>query len=471
MLLISVLSLGFIIRLISLDQSIWLDEAINILGVKNHSLLDLIIQYSRADFHPPGWSIILWFWTHIFGFSEIATRIPSVIFGVLTIYIVFLIGKKLFSDKLGIIAAILLAINPLHIYYSQEARMYSMATLAVAINMLFFIKHLKSEKISLVYLSLSNFFVLMSDYLAYFIFPAQLITMTLINRKMAYKWIGSLIIALLLMIWWLPTFIGQFNVGSIAAANLPTWKFVVGAFDFKTLPLTFVKFIIGRISIADKTLYAGLVLPVCMLFGFLLWRGFKESSTLVKKLLLSWIIVPLAIATIISFVIPVYSYFRVLFVLPGFLILISQGILSFRKSLKYTFILTVIFIELFCTSVYLFNPIFYREDWKGLVGFLNNKKFDYIVLFESSGTLPPFDYYSKNRLNAFGALKDFPANQEKDVIDIENLTKDRDIYLVDYLVQISDSKRLVSQKIEKLGYKQKETYNFTGVGFVYYYQK
>lgn len=347
-----------------------------------------------------------------------------------------------------------------------------MATLAVAINMLFFIKHIKSEKVSLVYLSLSNFFVLISDYLAYFIFPAQLVIMLLIEKKIRLKWVWSLIIAGLLMIWWLPTFVGQFNVGSIASANLPTWKFVVGAFDFKTLPLTFIKFIIGRISIADKVLYAGILLPICILFGFLLFRGIKTSAVFSKKLLLSWIIAPLIIATAISTVIPIYSYFRVLYILPGFLILVSLGILSFEKKIKLLFLTTVIIIGAICSSLYLFNPKFHREDWKGLVTSFQGKELNYIILFESSGILPPFDYYARNKLNAYGALKDFPISEKSGLADIENLAKgDRDIYLVDYLVQISDPKRLVAQKISELGYKQKSTYDFTGVGFVYLYQK
>lgn len=472
MLLISILAFGLIIRLINLNQSLWLDEAINILAVQNYSFFDLITGYLKGDFHPPGWSVILWLWTQIFGISEVSIRMPSVIFGVLTIFIVYLIGKKLLSEKLGIIAALLICLNPLHIFYSQEARMYSMATLAVSINILLFIKYLKSDKVSYLSLSASNFFVLMSDYLAYFIFPAQFIIMLLINKKIGFKWVGSLIIAGILSVWWIPVFVGQFNTGSIAAANLPTWKFVVGAFDFKTLPLTSVKFIIGRISIADKILYALVLLPIMIFYGFLLWRGFKESTIFAKKLLFGWISIPLIIATLISFVIPIYNYFRVLYVLPGFFILLSLGIMSLRKRLKIVFLFTVIFIELFSSSVYLFNPSFHREDWKGLVNFFENKPADYVILFESSGILPPFDYYAQNKLKAVGALKDFPVDNENGLIDLENITqKSKSVYLVDYLVGISDPKRLVSRKLTELGYRNKEIYNFTGLGFIYLYQR
>lgn len=458
-----ILLLGLALRLISLNQSLWLDEAINTLAARNYSLIDLITQYARADFHPPGWFIILWFWTKLFGYSEIAVRIPSVIFGILTIWTVYLSAKKFKSRELGIIAALLLSINPLHIYYSQEARMYSLATLAVSINIFLLIKVVKKEKLNLFYLILSNFFVLASDYVAYFIFPAQFVFLLLYQKHLLKKWLIALFSALLIGVWWLPTFLGQLNVGVITSSNLPTWKFINGAFDFKTLPLTFVKFIIGRISLTDKLLYGAVLLPVCNFFAYLLWRGVKSSDNLSRKLLLSWLVIPSLIATIISFQVPVYNYFRVLYILPPFIILISLGILSFRR---FYFILgSVVLVELFCSLVYLFNPLYQREDWKGLVSFFKNKPA--LILFESSGTLPPFDYYSKNQLNSKGALKDFPARNDNDVADFIGTN----IYLVDYLVQISDPARLVAKKLTELRYKQTDIKNFTGIGFVYHYIK
>ena len=460
-----ILLLGLILRLISLNQSLWLDEAINTLAVQKYQLFDLITQYARADFHPPGWFIILKLWTKLFGYFEIAVRMPSVIFGVLNIWVVYLIGKKLVSKELGLLTALLICLNPLHIYYSQEARMYAMATLAVSINMLLLIKLVKGERQSLIYLVLSNAFVFASDYLAYFIFPAQLTFLFFYKKEMIKKWFLALGFAAFLGIWWLPVFLSQFNVGSVASANLPTWKFVTGTFDFKTIPLTFVKFIIGKISISDKFIYAAVLFPVCSLFIYLLHKGVKITGNLSKKLLLSWIIIPPFIATVISTAIPIYNYFRVLFCLPGFLILVSLGILSLKR-LKPVLLITVVLIELFCSLVYLLNPMYQREDWKGVVNFFTNQK-GATILFESSGVLPPFEYYANGKLNARGALRDFPARKDSDVADFTGVN----IYLVDYLVLISDPDRLVAKRLVNSGYRQTDIKNFNGVGFVYQYVK
>lgn len=346
--------------------------------------------------------------------------------------------------------------------------MYAMATLAVSVNIFLLLKLVKGERLNLFFFILSNIGVLASDYLAYFIFPAQLVFLLLIRkRELLKKWFIALILALAFGIWWMPTFLGQLDVGGVASANLPTWKLVVGGFDIKAIPLTFVKFIIGRISLADKLIYAAALLPICGLFAFLLWKGIKSLDSFPRRLLIIWIVIPPLIATIISLLIPVFSYFRVLFVIPGFIILLSAGILSFKNRLKYIFLSIVILIELFCTLVYLRSSLYQREDWKGLVNFFRDKPA--VVLFESSGILPPFDYYARGELNAKGALKNFPAKNENDVANLAE--NEKNIYLIDYLVEISDPNRLVAKKLSGLGYKQTDIKNFTGVGFVYHYVK
>lgn len=476
-----ILGLGLVLRLMSLNQSLWLDEGINIMAVKSNSLLGMVTQYAVADFHPPGWFVILWSWGKMFGYSEFSVRLPSVFFGVFTIYIVYLIGRKILSEKLGLLAALLLSINPLHIYYSQEARMYALAALAVALNIFLLVKVIKGEKVNLLFLVLSNLAILMSDYIAYFIFPAELIIILFIRKitsptplkkcGVVMTWVSALFIAGILSIWWLPIFLKQLNVGAVASANLPTWKFVAGSFDFKNIPLTFVKFIIGKISLADKTLYAALLLPVGSLFGFLLWRGQDKLGDFQKKLLVAWILIPVFLATVISVVIPVYNYFRVLYIVPAFVTLIAGGILSFKGKLKYIFFAAIVSIEMFCALVYLLNPSYQREDWKGLVKFLNDVN-PQIVLFESSGTLPPFDYYAEKSLNAEGALKDFPAKDETAVAGLDDLISGvHNLYLVDYLVEISDPNRLVAKRLVELGYGLSETKDFHGVGFVHKYVK
>src|SRR4030067_2156597 len=141
-----ILAAGLILRLFKLDQSLWLDEAINVTFVKNLNLKSLIFDYSVGDFHPPFYHILLRGWVLLFGTSEIAVRMPSVILGLATIYVVYLITKKLFENKTALISATLIATSPLHIYYSQEARMYMLAAFFATLSVYFFVSILKTDR-------------------------------------------------------------------------------------------------------------------------------------------------------------------------------------------------------------------------------------------------------------------------------------------------------------------------------------
>lgn len=472
----AILIIGFLLRLLNLNQSLWLDEAINVIAVKSHSLYGMITQYAVADFHPPGWFIILWIWGKIFGYSEISVRLPSVLFGVLTILVMYLIGKKLVNNKFGFISALLLTVNPLHIYYSQEARMYSMAAFAVTLNMYLFINLLKSSKegffSKLIYI-LSNILILMSDYVAYFIFPAQLIILLFVkNQTMVKRWVLNIVLSGVFTYWWIPTFLNQLKVGSEATVNIPVWSTVVGAFGLKPLILTYIKFIVGRISFPNHAIYMIIFIPIGTIFLYLIWQGFKSTQKITRNYLVIWLFLPIIIASLVALVIPVYSYFRLLFVLPSFLILIAFGIYSFNKKFKLLFLFLIIIIEVIFSSTYLFNKNFHREDWRGLVSFLESKSSNSKILFESSGTFSPFEYYSNNDIRAIGALKKFPAENSNDLNDLENiLSQSKDVYLINYLVEISDPSRLVAKKLSELKYIQSETTDFQGVGFVYHYIK
>src|SRR5574340_131093 len=89
---------AFVIRLVGINQSLWLDEATTALVAK-FSLTDIFSKFLPTDFHPPFYYLLIKYWTSVFGYSEIVLRIPSLVFGIGTIYITYLIAKKLFNPE------------------------------------------------------------------------------------------------------------------------------------------------------------------------------------------------------------------------------------------------------------------------------------------------------------------------------------------------------------------------------------
>jgi uncharacterized membrane protein len=121
---------GAALRLCALDaQSLWNDELSSWAQSNYATLTDVIELGVRNDVHPPGYQLALYFVIHGIGDSETALRLPSAIAGVLAIAAIYALGLQLYSQREALIAAALLAFSYQPIYFSQEARAYSLLLL------------------------------------------------------------------------------------------------------------------------------------------------------------------------------------------------------------------------------------------------------------------------------------------------------------------------------------------------------
>ena len=120
--------LALLLRAARLDfQPLWWDEGYSV-WFAHHSLATMA-RLTALDIHPPLYYALLGGWGQILGFEPLALRWFSVLIGSATVPLMFVAGDWLSSRRTGLVAAALLAINPLHIYYSQEVRMYALVTL------------------------------------------------------------------------------------------------------------------------------------------------------------------------------------------------------------------------------------------------------------------------------------------------------------------------------------------------------
>ncbi|MEZ4662005.1 MAG: glycosyltransferase family 39 protein [Caldilineaceae bacterium] len=120
-------------------KAIWLDEAFSI-WVAKHSLPEIIQWLIRIDQHPPLYYLLLHYWMGAFGDLQGAVRAFSALCGTLTIPLFYAAGKKFYDTKVGLAAALILAVAPFHVRFAQETRMYALLTLAVAAQ-LYFLAH------------------------------------------------------------------------------------------------------------------------------------------------------------------------------------------------------------------------------------------------------------------------------------------------------------------------------------------
>ena len=118
---------GLALRL-AVSRGIWLDEAISIHQARL-SLHGLFQNLYYGDRQPPLYDLALWLTIRVFGHGEFAVRLPSLIAGTLVIPVLYELGRELYDRRTGLIAAAFAAASPLLIWYSQEVRMYTFATL------------------------------------------------------------------------------------------------------------------------------------------------------------------------------------------------------------------------------------------------------------------------------------------------------------------------------------------------------
>jgi mannosyltransferase len=118
-------------------QSYWYDEAFTVTLV-HHSPGRMLGLLPRTELTPPLYYCIAWVWVRIFGFGEAGLRSLSAVAGVATVPAIYGVGAKLISKRAGLVAAAIACFNPFLIWYSQEARSYSLLVLMATLSLLAF---------------------------------------------------------------------------------------------------------------------------------------------------------------------------------------------------------------------------------------------------------------------------------------------------------------------------------------------
>ncbi|MEZ5156474.1 MAG: glycosyltransferase family 39 protein [Solirubrobacterales bacterium] len=119
--------LGLGLRLLKLWDSVYADELSTLYIVKERSLGDAIgLVSSDAEVTPPLSFIASWLFAKLGSAPELI-RLPSLIAGIVTIPLTFVVGRRAMNEVVGMIGAAIVAISPFMIYFSTEARGYALA--------------------------------------------------------------------------------------------------------------------------------------------------------------------------------------------------------------------------------------------------------------------------------------------------------------------------------------------------------
>ena len=123
---------GWLRTLLLAAKGMWLDETFSV-WLANQSVSDMLQWIVKIDQHPPLYYFMLHYWVAFKGDTPYDARLLSVLFGVGTIPVIYLIGKRLSNALVGLAAAVFITSSLFNIYYAQEARMYTLLAFNAAV--------------------------------------------------------------------------------------------------------------------------------------------------------------------------------------------------------------------------------------------------------------------------------------------------------------------------------------------------
>ncbi|MGN6257952.1 MAG: glycosyltransferase family 39 protein [Solirubrobacterales bacterium] len=154
-------------------QSYHHDEVITAMRVIPGSFAHMLHEVRVSESNPPLYYALAWGWAKLFGRGEFELRSLSALFGVAVVPVAYLIGRELASRRAGLILAVIVAVNPMLIWYSQEARSYALLVFFCALSFYFFLRALDAVRgRDLALWALSSSLALCSHYFA--IFPVAI---------------------------------------------------------------------------------------------------------------------------------------------------------------------------------------------------------------------------------------------------------------------------------------------------------
>lgn len=173
--LVAIVALGALLRFAGLGaQSLWFDEAATweLTRLPFGEMLDALPD---RESNPPVFYALEWLVTRALGDSEAALRALSATAGTLLIVVAWAIGRRVGGRRVALATAALIAVNPLLIWFSQEARNYELVALLSATSLLLFLRALDDDRPRvLAGWAAASALVLATHYFACFVLAPQL---------------------------------------------------------------------------------------------------------------------------------------------------------------------------------------------------------------------------------------------------------------------------------------------------------
>jgi len=420
--------LSFALRVYQLDaKSIWFDESHSL----NRASLDLASIASGKQIwgdrvvwdrtHVPFYFFLLHFLIKLAGDSDFTMRFLSVMFGVLTVPLIYLMGKKLGHPRVGLWAALWATLSPLYLWYSQEARMYTLLVFLGLLSVYCLLRAIGEDKLGWY----ATYAVTATAMLYTSLFSFELLTFEgILGLLAAWKRRRWVILAVFVI---------------VVLAFLPgVWRYLMWlgpdrpqAQDYNYWPLILLD-VLNSLNFGlslDPTRLTWLNLALLTLFVIgLLSFGWNKSQRRWDSslLLLGYLSIPIISLYLVSLLQPLYRGSRYLIIIsPAYYLGLGAGLVTIKRRTKPIFLLCLSLIlggMLLSDYNYFFSPDYRKEDYRSVAGYVeeHSQVGDVIIgaIFDSWA----FPHYYRGHLPMV-----WIPRQGKDMLtDVQELTRQYD---------------------------------------------
>ncbi len=461
-----------------LSGSLWLDEAAQAL----ESIRPLNQQLEIVpDFQPP----LLHIWLHMvqmISMSEVWMRLGGALVpGVFSIVFTILLARNVMGKRSAIVVGLLMATSSFHIFFSQELRQYALPTLWVSLSWWLLIRDRYSLRMWIVFTLVSSL-GWYSSYLYPFAWGAQVLWLLLSKPAERIKTVVSSVATVVAFIPILPLFARQLGAGGMVRTSLPGWEKVVSFDQLKSIPLVFGKFVFGVVHLDLNTpwLLVSGVLAVSVVLSVISmvrrwWQtdGWSEVATRLRQWswLLVWLVVPLTVAWLVSFKIPVIQPKRVLWILPAFYLAVVWMVRQTKPIWLGRFVVGLLMLlNILGVAQYWMQPSLQREDWRAAHAWVMSRypSDQTLIAFAFDEPFAPWRWYDNGQYQTWSFGKGALAvNQVNDLrVSLESVRRFRYVVTFDYLTDLSDPTHRLHQELEAYGFKEVDMVAYPNMGFV-----
>ena len=396
-------ALAFALRVYKLDaESLWLDEVLSI-NLASMDIPSAIRTLPGNYVHPPFYFIILHIWSRVAGQSEFSLRFLAALFGPLTAAMTYKLARVLFDRRTALLSGLFLALCPYHVYYSQETRMYTLATFLGLVGAYCFFQTLERRDTALCWIGfvVCSVLGLYTHYYTLFLLLFEnLFFLSLITIRRQYRcslkaWLLAQLAIFCLYLPWLPALLIQSTGGKSGWIEVPPPGYLPGAL--------IAYFVIPNPEIKLHLLTGGFGVIFPLTLGAVGARITEDRQRLSFPLgrsrlyVLAYLAVPFLVAYAASLLIkPILVNRYLIICVPAACILLAYGL----NLVKPKFLALLLSLLLSWTMVIYLGSIYNttnKEDWRSATGYLSTRiqRDDLICFNTGHARLPFYHYYSK----------------------------------------------------------------------------